>query len=87
MEKDIKEAILNCSNITPNIMNNIEDALTENSIEFTHNNESEIIVYNVKKEDIITIIHNIDNIENDEYKLLLQIIESNDKVFIRLKFV
>ena len=86
MSKNIKEAILDCSDIISDIMDKIADRLSDNNIKFTHSNQSEIIAYNVEKIDIVDIVSDINELKDNKYKLLLQITEGNEKVFIRLKF-
>ena len=86
MSTTIKDALLNCEDITSDIMDKIDNKLTENSIEFIHKNKSEIIIENKSKEDVIHLINDIDNLDSTKTKLLLNITESSNNVFIRQKF-
>lgn len=86
MSEKIKEAIKDCEELANNIMDKIDSALSSNNISFIHNNRSEIIVDNKSKDEILDIICDIDDIDSTSSKLLLQVIESNEKVYIRQKF-
>ena len=86
MSEKIKEAIKDCEELANNIMDKIDSALSSNNISFIHNNQSEIIVDNKSKDEILDIICDINDIDSTSSKLLLQVIESNEKVYIRQKF-
>ena len=84
--KKLKNALLECSEIVMEIMPNVCKALTDNKIEYTHENQSEITIVGGNKKDIRSIITESCDIGNEKLKLLLQISESNNKVYIRQKF-
>ena len=86
MSANIASAIKECEELSSSIMEKIDTALSSNDISFIHSNKSEIITENTSKEDIIDIILNIDDVNESNFKLLLQITESNEKVYIRQKF-
>ena len=85
MSDKIKEAIKNCEDLTDTIMDMISDTLKENKIEFIQNNESEIVIENNTKENIREILLSMD-VDLITLKLLIQITENNDNVYIRQKF-
>jgi hypothetical protein len=85
MSEKIKEAIKNCEDLTDTIMDMISDTLNENKIEFIQNNESEIVIENNTKENIREILLSMD-VDLTTLKLLIQITENNDNVYIRQKF-
>ena len=87
MSTNIKEALLECSDIISNIMNNVSNKLDEKGMSYTHNNDSEIIVNNSTKKDIVDMLGTMENIDPNKSKLMLQVTESNEKVFIRQKFI
>ena len=85
MSEKIKEAIKNCEDLTDSIMDMISETLNENKIEFIQNNESEIVIENNTKENIREILLSMD-VDKSALKLLIQITENNDNVYIRQKF-
>lgn len=82
----IKEALLNCDTIKTDIMDKIDKKLNTEGIVFIHNNQSEIIVPNGDKKTIKGLIATISEVSKDQIKMILQISESNGKLFIRQKF-
>ena len=87
MSTKIKEALLECTDIISEIMDNVSDKLNENGFTYIHTSESEIIVNNTTKKDILNLISTIENVDSNKSKLMLQVTESNEKVFIRQKFI
>ena len=84
--QSMKTAILNCKDISANIMDDIDKKLKSSKIKFTHKKKSEIIVEGSNKEKINDIIFKMKKYDVSQIKMLIQISESNSKVFIRQKF-
>ena len=84
--KKMKDALLDCSEITSDIMSKINCELKENGIAFSHKNKSEIIIDGKTKKEIIEFIEGSGLITKNQMNLLLQVSESNGNVFIRQKF-
>jgi hypothetical protein len=82
----MKDALHDCEKVISEIMDKVDDILTENNISFIHTNKSEIIVENKGKEDVLNLINNINDVDENTIKLLLQVTESSNNVFIRQKF-
>jgi len=82
----MKDALLDCEKIIDDIMDKVDNILSENNVDFIHTNKSEIIVENKTKQDVINIISKMEGIEASQIKLLLQVTESGSNVFIRQKF-
>lgn len=86
MATTIKDALLDCEKAASDIMDKVDNKLSENNVSFIHNNKSEIIVENQTKSNVLDIINSIDDVDESTSKLLLQVTESNSNVFIRQKF-
>lgn len=84
--KKMKDALLDCSQITEDIMDKISEELNSKGVTFTHDNKSEIIINDNTKKDIIEIIEKSGSISKERMKLLLQVSESNGNVYVRQKF-
>lgn len=84
--QSMKTAILNCKDISANIMDDIDKKLKSSKIKFTHKKKSEIIVEGSDKEKINNTIFKMKKYDVSQIKMLIQISESNGKVFIRQKF-
>ncbi len=85
-EKNVKEALIECKDISSDIMDNIGLLLTSEGIEYTHSSESEIIVNEKSKSEIKDILSKMENISKQQLKLILQITDVNGTTFIRQKF-
>ena len=84
--KKLKNTLLECSEIVTEIMPNVCKILTDNKIDYTTLNQSEITIEDNNKKDIYNVIKDSCDIGNDKLKLLLQVTESNNNVYIRQKF-
>ena len=84
--KKLKNALLECSEIVMEIMPNVCKILTENKIDYTNTNQSEVTISGSNKKDILKLIKDSCDIEKNKLKLLLQVSESNNIVYIRQKF-
>ena len=84
--KKLKNALLECSEIVMEIMPNVCKILTENEVDYTANNQSEVTISGSNKKDILNLINDSCDIGKDKLKLILQVSESNDIVYIRQKF-
>ena len=84
--KKVKSAFIECNEISSDIMNRVSSHLTSEGVEHTRKNESEIIINNKSKDEIKDLVKNISGITKQQIKLILQISEINDKIFIRQKF-
>lgn len=85
-QQKMKDALLTCTDIAKDIMLKISDELKEKEINFSHKNQAEIIVDGKNKDDIVSVIENSNTVDKTQMKLLLQVSESNNKVFVRQKF-
>ena len=86
MATTMKDALLECEKVASDIMDKVDSKLTENNVDFIHTNKSEIIIENKDKKEIMDIISKIDDVDEQQSKLLLQVSESSNNVFIRQKF-
>ena len=84
--KKLKNTLLECSDIVMEIMPNVCKILDEKNIEYNENNKSELTIKDNNKKDILKLIKESCNIDNNKIKLLLQVSESNNIVYIRQKF-
>ena len=85
-KKKLKTTLLECTEILTEVMPTVCRILTEKNIEFDNKNKSEITIKDNNKKDILNIIEESCDIEEDKLKLLLQVYESNNIVYIRQKF-
>lgn len=79
----IKRALEDCMEIIDHLMDDIESVLHDEHIEYTRAIDSEIIVKNSDKETVKNCILSIEKLDNEKMNLLLQITESQEKIFIR----
>lgn len=82
--KNIYNALKECGSVVDTIMGDITSLLDKKKIKYTTNTDSELVVYGKTKSDIKDIL--LTDIPKDTLKLLIQITETDDKVFIRQKF-
>ena len=86
MANQMKEALQSCSEIAADIMKKIDKKLKEEAIDFSHKNQSEIIVKEKTKKEILDLITTIEGLSKSQIKMILQFSESNGKLYIRQKF-
>ena len=79
----IKRALEDCMELIDHLMDDIESALQDEHIEYTRAIDSEIIVKNSDKETVKNCILSIEKLDKEKMNLLLQITESQEKIFIR----
>jgi hypothetical protein len=82
----IKEALTNCNDISSNIMDKVCDALSSEGISYKKTTNSEIVITNKTKKEVNECVVKNSGVSCQQLKLLLQISEGTDKVFIRQKF-
>lgn len=82
----VKDALNECIEISSDIMNKVGNQLSSEGLKFSRPSDSEIIIENNSKDDIKNLVYSIEGATEQQLKLLLQITESNNKVFIRQKF-
>lgn len=86
MATNMKEALLDCVDDASDIMEKVDNILSDNNVEFIHNNQSEIIVSDQDIDTIKSLINGIDGLSTESVSLLLQITECKSKVYIRQLF-
>ena len=67
-------------------MDRISNLLNENNIDFTFQNEYEIVVSGKTKSDIKDIISSDDTLDPQVLKMMISITEINGNTFIRQKY-
>ena len=82
----IEDVFTKCSEFSVDIMDRISNLLNENNIDFTFQNEYEIVVSGKTKSDIKDIISSDDTLDPQVLKMMISITETNDNTFIRQKY-
>ena len=81
----VKNELKKCTKYSDKIIQIISKNLDERQISHKVKNDSEIIIKNIKKNDIIKILDEID-ISNDIIKILVNVSSVNNNVYVRRKF-
>lgn len=84
--QNVTNALNECNNISENIMDKVENVLMSNGIQYDKNGDFEIVIKDSSKDDVREKLSGLTDVEDHQVKLLLQITESNNNVFIRQKF-
>ena len=84
--QNVTEALNECNNLSKNIMDEVEAILMSNDIKYDKNGDFEIVIKDSNKDEVREKLSVLTDVEDHQMKLLLQITESNNNVFIRQKF-
>ena len=82
----IEDVFTKCSEFSDDIMDRISNLLNENNIDFTFQNDYEIVVSGKTKSDIKDIISSDDTLDPQVLKMMISITETNGNTFIRQKY-
>ena len=82
----IEDVFTKCIEFSVDIMDRISNLLNENNINFTFQNEYEIVVSGKTKSDIKDIISSDDTLDPQVLKMMISITEINGNTFIRQKY-
>ena len=82
----IEDVFTKCSEFSVDIMDRISTLLNENNIDFTFQNDYEIVVSGKTKSDIKDIISSDDTLDPQVLKMMISITEINGNTFIRQKY-
>ena len=82
----LEEAFTNAEEFADDIMDRISNLLNENNIDFTFQNDYEIVVSGKTKSDIKDIISSDDTLDPQVLKMMISITEINGNTFIRQKY-
>lgn len=82
----LKKKIKELKKISKTIMNDLDDALRENEVKYYHKVYHEIVVPKKSKKTIKRIISEMSGYNEEQIKLLLDVVEIKGSVVIRLKF-
>ena len=82
----IEDVFTKCSEFSDDIMDRISNLLSENNIDFTFQNDYEIVVSGKTKSDIKDIISSDDTLDPQVLKMMISITETNGNTFIRQKY-
>ena len=82
----IEDVFTKCSEFSDDIMDRISNLLNENNIDFTFQNDYEIVVSGKTKSDIKDIISSDDTLDPQVLKMMISITEINGNTFIRQKY-
>lgn len=88
MAKDnIKKALKECEKYKSDIMDKVIHLLSSKSIKFTSNKKkTELVLSDTKEKEIKSLLLENLSIPKDTVKLLIDVKESNNHVYIRQKF-
>ena len=82
----IEDVFTKCSEFSDDIMDRISNLLSENNIDYTTQNDYEIVVSGKTKSDIKAIISSDDTLDPQVLKMMISITETNGNTFIRQKY-
>ena len=82
----IEDVFTKCSEFSDDIMDRISNLLSENNIDYTTQNDYEIVVSGKTKSDIKDIISSDDTLDPQVLKMMISITETNGNTFIRQKY-
>ena len=82
----IEDVFTKCSEFSVDIMDRISNLLNENNIDYTTQNDYEIVVSGKTKSDIKDIISSDDTLDPQVLKMMISITETNGNTFIRQKY-
>ena len=82
----IEDVFTKCSEFSVDIMDRISNLLNENNIDFTFQNDYEIVVSGKTKSEIKDIISSDDTLDPQVLKMMISITEINGNTFIRQKY-
>ena len=82
----IEDVFTKCSEFSDDIMDRISNLLSENNIDYTTQNDYEIVVHGKTKTDIKNVINADDTFDPHVIKVLLSITESSGNTYIRQKY-
>ena len=82
----IEDVFTQCSEFSDDIMDRISNLLSENNIDYTTQNDYEIVVSGKTKSDIKDIISSDDTLDPQVLKMMISITEINGNTFIRQKY-
>ena len=82
----IEDVFTQCSEFSDDIMDRISNLLSENNIDYTTQNDYEIVVSGKTKSDIKDIISSDDTLDPQVLKMMISITETNGNTFIRQKY-
>ena len=83
---EVKDALLECKEISSDIMDKVTELLTEEGIGYTQNSDSEIIINGKEKSEIKDLLYTMEDVTKQQIKMVLQISDVNGNTFIRQKF-
>ena len=82
----IEDVFTKCSEFSDDIMDRISNLLSENNIDYTTQNDYEIVVSGKTKSDIKDIISSDDTLDPQVLKMMISNTEKNVNTFIRKKY-
>ena len=82
----IEDVFTKCSEFSDDIMDRISNLLSENNIDYTTQNDYEIVGSGKTKSDIKDIISSDDTLDPQVLKMMISITEINGNTFIRQKY-
>ena len=82
----IEDVFTKCSEFSDDIMDRISNLLSENNIDYTTQNDYEIVLSGKTKSDIKDIISSDDTLDPQVLKMMISITETNGNTFIRQKY-
>lgn len=84
--KNITDELKECEGVLSDIMNKFGEVLTEKGIEYSLVNPSEFVIPNETKDNIFPLFSEIDGVDENQVKMVLQVTAVKDKVFVRKLF-
>lgn len=82
-KKGITDLLKDCSKVTDRVMEGVENILNSHDITFSYNGDSEIIIEGKSKDEIKSLLNEVEDITEEQMKVLVQVSELGGNVFIR----
>lgn len=77
------DALNNQSNVCPDIMEKVKDALSTNNVEYLSNGEYELVIPNTKKSVVYEILEEGVSVDDEVLHILIDITEVSNDTYIR----
>lgn len=82
-KKGITDLLKDCSKVADRVMEGVENVLDTHDITFSYNGDSEIIIEGKSKDEIKSLLNEVEEITEEQMKVLVHVSELGGNVFIR----
>lgn len=86
MSSVVQDTLKDCSKVNTDILPKVLSQFDKDGFEYSKISDNEIMVVDKKKEDVQKSISSIEDIPNNQSKILLEVTGVKDKVYIKKKY-